>query len=873
MESHCPEGKLELVTTVEAIAGLLLVAAGVRALVRRVPGVPFPIALVVAGMGLQALAGMDVPFLSIVGGIRIPPEVAFFVFLPVLVFESAFNMEVRDLRENLAPVLTLAIPGLVASTVITGWLLHLVAPLLGFPLDWPSALLLGAILSATDPVGVSTLFKQIGAPRRLSVLVEGESLFNDATAIVTSNLLQGILLGGAGISVLAFAEGAERFLFIFAGGVAVGWGAAVLVGMILGRVEADAFIEISLTLVLAYLAFILAEETLGVSGVMATLISGILMGGWGKTKISPAISGQLEQYWAYLAGVANALVFLMVGLRVELGALSGILPMAGIAVGAMLLARALSVGLLMPLQARVRGGEPVARRYQLVMVWGGLRGGIALAIALSLPPGIPYRDELFIPLAMAAVLFTLLVQGLTIRPLVRKLGLDVPSLPDRVARVEGLVAAKRKTLSQVPSLVSGGLFSPHIAQTVQEQCGDELDHLRGELAELRRAQRLDLEAERRLLHLRVFAEERSLYYDMFSRGHLSEGAYRNLVHSLSLQSEAIRHEGQIPDYTLHPPEGERRETVLYRILDAVPGLHALVERLRAQRTVRDYEVTWARSRGSQHVLKELEGTSTAKATLPEVVAEVEALYRYWQESARARLDQFAEQFPEFVTGAQVRLASRIVVHAEREAIQEKARSGIIPEGVAHHMLESMDAELRRLKDLPPQKLAAEPRELLRKVPFFRDLPEEEAGHVVSKLRRRTAPSGELIVRQGGPGDSMYLLVRGVVRVSRSDGGFSRDLATLMAGDFFGEMALVDGGSRTATCRAVTPCALYELRRADLEEVLSLCPSMREALRNAARARREEQRNVRGIPHGDLEEEEDASPGASSPPEGAPPDPP
>jgi CPA1 family monovalent cation:H+ antiporter len=614
----------------------------------------------------------------------------------------------------------------------------------------------------------------------------------------------------------------------------------VVFGLLLGRVEADAFIELTLTTVLAYLSFFLAEDSLGVSGVMATLLAGLLLGGWGKAKISPTVQEEVEQHWGYLAAVANALIFLMVGLRVEVGSLLGILPMVGIAVAAMLLARALSVGILIPLQARIPGGEPVAPRYQAVMVWGGLRGGIALAIALSLPPEVPGRDTLFIPLAMGAVLFTLLVQGLTVRPLVQRLGLDEPSVTDRVARVEGMVAAKRRTLGQVPLLVEGGVFSPGIAQRVQDECGDELDRLRGELVELREGRQLDPEAERRLLYLRVFAEERSEYYRMFSLGHLSESAYRSLVQSLTAQTEAVRHDGEIPDYTLHPPSGERRETVLYRAVGAIPGLHNLAERLRGTRAVRDYEISWARSRASRHVLSRLEDQAGGGATLPQVLAEVQALYTYWHESAVARLDQFAEQFPEFVASAQTRLASRIVVHAERESIAEQARAGLVPEGVAHHLLRQMDDQLRRLRTLPRTRLSAAPSELLRKVPFFRDLPEEEARLVVDQLRRRTAPVGELIVRQGMPGSSMFLVARGVVRVTRSDGDLTRDLATLMSGDFFGEMALIEGGPRTADCRAVTPCALFELRKADLDAVLELCPTMRETLETVARERRAEQ---------------------------------
>ena len=269
---------------------------------------------------------------------------------------------------------------------------------------------------------------------------------------------------------------------------------------------------------------------------------------------------------------------------------------------------------------------------------------------------------------------------------------------------------------------------------------------------------------------------------------------------------------------------------------ASPGLGRMVEGLRAGRTARDYEIAWARSRGSKRVLEELDDRALLDALRANIIEEVRAFYQFWHESARGCLDQTAEQFPEFVASTQERLADRLVLHAEQEAIEEKAHAGIIPEGVADAMLAEMAAELRDLRASQVSQLRIEPEEVLRKVPFFQGLPPVEFASVAARLRRRTAPAGEVIVRQGSTGDSLYLVARGVVRVSRQDGGLGRDLATLMAGDFFGETALLHGGRRTATCRAVTPCALYELRRVELDPVIAMSPPMREALEEADRRR-------------------------------------
>ena len=196
-----------------------------------------------------------------------------------------------------------------------------------------------------------------------------------------------------------------------------------------------------------------------------------------------------------------------------------------------------------------------------------------------------------------------------------------------------------------------------------------------------------------------------------------------------------------------------------------------------------------------------------------------------------------------MASAQARLADRLALQAETEAIEEKAHAGTIPEGVAEVMLKQMRRDLKSLRSSQASKLAVDPEELLKKVPFFEGLPPAEFQRVAAKLKRRTAPSGDAIVKQGERGSSLFLVARGVIRVTREDEGSSIDFATLMAGDFFGEMALLHGTVRVATCRAVTPCALYEFARTDLDAVMETCPAMSVALGEADRRRREELREA------------------------------
>ena len=837
-----------VIEIVGVTVSLLLVATGVMAVSKRIRipfteariTIPFTVGLVVAGMVLAQVARLGGEAFPAIANLRISSDVAFFVLLPTLIFEAAFNLDARALRENLAGVLTLAVPGLILSTgLIAGMMV------LATPLGWVEALLVGSILSATEPVSVSLLHR-LGAPKRLTILVEGESLFNDATAIVLARILTGILLAGVVANGTVVFQGGLDFLVIFFGGMLLGWASAVLVGMILGRVDADAFIEVTLTTVLAYVSFLVAEEALGVSGVMATVVAGMVIGGWGKAKISPSIADYLERFWKYMAMVANALIFLMVGLLVDLGALANSFPLLIVAIAAMLASRAVVVFGLVPGVGRLPEYDPIGRGHQTVMFWGGLRGALALAVALSLPDfgrevaGFGDLNQVIVAVVMGAVLFSVLAQGLTIEALVRKFKLHVPPLSDQLARLEGLLSAKQRTLERIPELETGGLLSPLISEQLRTQSEAKIKAIKSELEELK-GEGLDFEQARRLLYLRSFGGENVLYYQMFSRGHLTERTYRNLVHSIELQTEGIRHQGRLPEHTLYPPTGERLESTLHRILDRVPGWSRWAEKLRAERTARDYEIAWARSQVSFQVTLELDDLVQGESTPPEVLAELRATYGYWREQARNRVDQSAEQFPEFVSSAQERLAKRMVLHAEREAIEEKATAGLIPEGVAEGMMEDLAAELKEIRASQPEKLTVGAGELLKNVPFFTDMPESEFSVVAAKLRRRTVPAGEIIVRQGGSGSSLFMVARGVIRVSRQVGGVTRDLATLIAGEFFGEMALLHGTPRSATCRAMTPCALYELRRDDMDVVRGVCPEMQRTLEEADRKRRAEHR--------------------------------
>jgi CPA1 family monovalent cation:H+ antiporter len=397
-------------------SGLLLLAIVIQPLARKIH-VPFTAILVVAGFTaseLLVMAGIDT-------GIRAENfhDLIFFVFLPVLVFESAYNINARLLWKNLLPILFLAIPLMLLSTVVTAALIYFgIGHPAGFP--WIAALLTGALLSATDPVAVVALLRQMGVSERLAILMEGESLFNDATAFVVFGIFLAMATGSG--DPLSAADASLQFLRVFLGGILAG-AATGLVFAVLTRLAGATIIKALATVISAYLAYIVAESVLHVSGVMAVLITGLILGYRRQHAAPDAPAGFEQELWEFNAYVANVLVFLFMGVTITLGMFEERWLAMLIGIAGVLLARALGILACVPVLNRLTPIEPVKRPFQIVMFWGGLRGAVTLALALSLPTSLDYWWTIQ-SIAFGVVLFTLFIQATTTAPLLQHYGLN-----------------------------------------------------------------------------------------------------------------------------------------------------------------------------------------------------------------------------------------------------------------------------------------------------------------------------------------------------------------------------------------------------------------------------------------------------------------
>ena len=820
---HAPNDIVDLVT---GIVLLLLLAAVTTMASKRVDKLPLTILLVFVGIAISAF-GQNVPGLSILSNFHLTPELVLFVFIPTLIFESAFNLDARDVGRNILPILTLAIPGLLISTAIIGLIFSAFTEF-----DLLVALLLGAILSATDPVAVISIFKQLGVPERLTVLVEGESLFNDATSLVLAGILAGLVAAGA-FTPGVLIDGVGEFIVVFAGGVAVGWILALMAGYTLGVVESDPTIEITLTTILAYFAFIIAEHVFHVSGIMAVVAAGLILASWGKSKISPSISEFMEHFWEYLAFIANTLIFLMVGLQIDLVVLWDSIDLIALVVVAMLISRAIVVFGVVPILGKLPGSEPIGMPFRAVMYWGGLRGAIALAIVLSLPP-FEYKDTL-ISIVMGAVLFTLVVQGLSIEKLVKMLGLDALSLSDSLAKLEGDRNARENGIARLDNLVSGGLFSQRIADNIREKCERNLKELNEEIHTLNES--MTKQEMSKVLAIRCLAREKSRIYELFRRGLINEWAFRELDHTVTVQLDEARHVGLMPTGRVETSIGKAVGILLVKVLDVVPGFGRVVERLYTSRVIRDYDVAWGRYRSANSVLRTIGNIAEEGDIDTATTEEIKQVYEDVLETSKNHIDEVADQYPEFVETMQEQLGQRLLLVAEHDAVEHAAELGMLQEGIAHKIMKDQAERLRQLKqDNMSACFEIEVTEILRKVPMFKGLDPSDFDLVSSFFRAKTVPRGVAIIRQGDQGDSMFLIARGIANLLVQDGKDINQVATLYAGDFFGEAALLHRTPRNATAMAATPCSLYELSRKDLDRIGDLHPKILYAIEEVDRER-------------------------------------
>lgn len=792
---------------------------------------PYSVLLAAAGGLLGALLlgtrGVEPPgpagdFLRALDTLDITSEAVFLVFLPALIFESALNINARHLAADIAPILLLAILGLLISTAVVGLSLWTVA---GAGLV--ACLLIGAIVSSTDPVAVIAVFKDLGAPKRLSVLVEGESLFNDATAIVLFTILAGLLVEGGSASPLG-AMG--NFVKVFFGGIVTGLLAAWGMAWVIGRLRNLPLVQITLTVCLAYLSFLVAERYLHVSGVMSAVAAGLMINSFGRTQVSPETWHALAGTWEELGFWANSLIFFLVGLLipkvlVDVSAADALL--LAVVVVAAFFARMLVLFGVLPALHRLGLCHQVSLAYRAVMLWGGLRGAVALALALVVLETPEYSapvQRLVVTMVTGFVLFTLFVNAPTMGMMLHFFGLDRLSPTDAAVRNRVMALSLSSIRDGLAQAAGQDGIDPALADEVKAEYDRRL---RGVESAMLRPGEIPDSALQQVGLTTLTDQERQLYLQRFAEGLVSPRIARMLLAQVDVLLDGVKAGGV---------EGWR--AAVNRSLGFGPAFHAallLQRRLRVQGPLASmlahrFEVL----RASEAAVVAL--IAYGEQRMPSLLGEgaaaaLQPLLQDRLQATRQAREALELQYPVYARTLQRRHLARIALRLEESHYKRMLDEQVISQEVLKELLRELAQRARAQDHEPRLDLGLDSQRLLRRVPFFSDLGAEPIREIARLLEPRLVVPGERVIRKGEPGESMYFISSGAVEV-----GVAPAPVRLGSGDFFGEIALLTRRPRTADVTAIGYCDLLVLHVDDFQPLMRSRPALREVITRVARER-------------------------------------
>jgi CPA1 family monovalent cation:H+ antiporter len=820
----------EIAVTILGITGLLALVSLLPPVANRL-NLPFSVLLALAGcaLGVVVFFGQNLPgtgllgdFVAALRGFEISPEALLYIFLPTLLFEAALMIDVRRLMDDVAPILLLAVVAVVVCTLVVGFAL---APFADVGLI--ACLLLGAIVATTDPVAVVGIFRDLGAPRRLSILVEGESLFNDAAAIALSALLTAMLLGTRSADAVGTTI---AFLKNFVGGGIVGYAAARGAFALFPFLRGLRFAEITLTVALAYLVYVVAERYLHVSGVVAVVIAGLVTGWHGRIRVTPTTWDSLVDMWAQLAFWASSLIFLLAAMlvpRLLTDATWDDALLLGILIVAALAARALVLFGLAPLLSVSRMAAKVSNSYKLVIVWGGLRGAVSLALALAVSENAALPDNVrhFVAvLATGFVLFTLLVNGMTLQPLLRLLHLDRLSKVDRAVRDRAIMLSLDAIRQRISAVAESDRISPAVTARICEGFAQRISDVRRTAA----ADAILSDADLLQIGLITLAtREQELHLQRYKERVVSRKSVQVMIARAGWLLDGAKTGGR-SGYEAAARRGFSF-TVTFRIALA---LHRRlgVTRWLAQELADRFERLLLVRMGLQQLLafNERQVTALLGSAIGEELTLIlgKRVTGIEQGLAALRL-----QFPEFARTLESRYLERVAAQLEGAEYSDLLAESIISREVHNDLDRQLSARWRNLERRPALDIELKREQLIARVPLFGALDTQRLHAIARLLRPRLALPGERIIARGARGDSMYFIASGAVEVQIAPAP-----VRLGSGEFFGEIALVMHQPRNADVVALGYCHLLVLRQRDFERLLAGNPDLRARIDTVARER-------------------------------------
>ncbi|WP_417604658.1 cation:proton antiporter [Primorskyibacter flagellatus] len=822
---------MDIVIVTTIIASLFIIIGVAEPLAARLR-LPYTVILAVLGMMIGAGAifflRTDIidalnPVSAAILNLPIRSNVFLYVFLPTLLFQATLGMNLRRMLDDWVPILVLAVVAVVVATLSVGYALAWVSSI---PLV--ACLLIGAIVSTTDPSAVVSIFRSISAPRRLARIIEGESLLNDAAAIALFGLFMGFVMLGVPNPTLSAALG--QFPMLIFGGALTGWVVAQIAVWVMSMFARYELAQISISVALPYLAYIGAEQSVGASGVIAVVAAGLTLNLTGPGRLPPESWVNLREVWDLLAHWAGALIFILAALliprmleevRVSDFALLGVVILAAIA------ARAAIIFALMPLLTALRISPNVERPYRAAILWGGLRGAVTLALALAVTESFRVPGEVKRVVAILATgftLFTLLVQGTTLRMVIRWLGLDRLSPLDQALSRQVVAVALQTVREDVSRTTENYELTHDIIRSEAKIFGERLDDAVKSAEESGEI----LDRDRITLGLIALAgAERDTILESMRERTISTRMSEQVLSHADRVIEGARTGGRngyrrAANRTLTYGPMFRATVLLHNRFWLSGPLGAL--------TADRFELLLSQ----RLILRDLGGFIDGRIRRIHGRRVAELLHELLSrriENVEAALEGLRLQYPGYAEELERRFIRRTALRLEEREYTLMREDALIGAEVYTSLMQDVAARRAKAEERPRLDIALQRSELVQQFPLFEDLDKAALKRLGRALRTHYANAGDIVVTKDSPAKSVFFISSGAVELE-SAGQTWR----LGRGEMFGQMAVLMQRPRRVEVRVMAPSTILALDETRFRRLLKRSKALQDAVRASAEKR-------------------------------------